>query len=228
MNKDWKFDEEVVSMFDSHVKQSVPLYNEMHRMITMMSEWFLQDKTNVYDLGTSTGKLIRSLSFAYKDRDVKYIGIDNSSSMVEYAQNIFSDRQDVIIKEGDISQNTLHFQNASAIYSILTLQFIPKRFRQEIINRVYNGLVDDGCFIFVEKVLSGSPEINEIWNGVYNDLKLSQNLSHQHIIEKSSSLRGVMSPITLEENIDMLERAGFKKVDCFFKWGNFAGLLAVK
>lgn len=228
MSQDWKFDESIVSVFDTHAEQSIPFYNDMHNMVTKISDWFLQDNTNMYDLGTSTGKVIRNLREVYEDRGVHYIGIDNSEDMVEYTRKLFSNKLDVTINKDDISHQHVSFKNASVICSILTLQFIPKRFRQEIVNKVYNGLVEGGCFIFVEKVLSESPELNEVWSGLYNDLKISNHLSPQHVLEKSSSLRGVMTPVTLKENITMLEKSGFKNIDCFFRWGNFAGLLAIK
>jgi len=37
-----------------------------------------------------------------------------------------------------------------------------------------------------------------------------------------------MNPITLEENLTMLQNAGFKEQEVFFKYGNFVGILAIK
>jgi len=38
----------------------------------------------------------------------------------------------------------------------------------------------------------------------------------------------VLIPLKPEKNRDLLVRAGFRQVDIFFKWFNFAGFLAVK
>ena len=51
----WKFDKEVVLEFDNHVRQSVPMYDEIQNMIAELSVWFLQNDTSYYDIGSSTG-----------------------------------------------------------------------------------------------------------------------------------------------------------------------------
>jgi len=37
-----------------------------------------------------------------------------------------------------------------------------------------------------------------------------------------------MKPFTVQENMKMLNEAGFRDVDMFFKWNNFAGFVAIK
>jgi tRNA (cmo5U34)-methyltransferase len=48
------------------------------------------------------------------------------------------------------------------------------------------------------------------------------------IAQKREALENVMIPYRIEENTELLKRNGFKAVDTFFKWYNFAGLVAVK
>ena len=38
----------------------------------------------------------------------------------------------------------------------------------------------------------------------------------------------MLVPYRLEENRELLTRAGFRTVDVFFKWFNFCGIVAVK
>ena len=37
-----------------------------------------------------------------------------------------------------------------------------------------------------------------------------------------------MKPITLEENINMLQEVGFKTIEVFMKYNNFVGIIAVR
>lgn len=53
---EWKFDEQVSQHFDTHVRKSVPLYEEVQKAVIEISEWFIRDNSVVYDLGSSTGE----------------------------------------------------------------------------------------------------------------------------------------------------------------------------
>jgi tRNA (cmo5U34)-methyltransferase len=37
-----------------------------------------------------------------------------------------------------------------------------------------------------------------------------------------------MKPLTVQENLDLLWETGYTRVDMFFKWYNWAGILAIK
>ena len=69
--------------------------------------------------------------------------------------------------------------------------------------------------------------MNDAYNDLYYDFKLSQGLSPEEILKKNMTLRGVMKPLTLEENIEILEDIGFK-VNINVKFNNFASMVAIK
>lgn len=220
---DWKFDSEVAPEFNDHVAQSVPLYEEMHSLIVKMSEWFLEDNTNMYDIGTSTAKVLKGI-YKNSNKDVRYIGIDNSEDMLSEVGAMWRDKFELMVSDAQ----DIDIHNASYITSVLTLQFIPERDRQDIINNIYKGLNKGGAFVLVEKILGDTSQINNVWEGLYHDMKMENGLSKEHVIDKQRSIRGVMKPLTLNENNDMIREAGFKKQEEFFKWGNFVGIIAIK
>ena len=61
----WKFDKNAVENFQEHVKTSVPQYSEGHDLICMLSDYFCEKNSNVYDIGCSKGELIKKLSTAF-------------------------------------------------------------------------------------------------------------------------------------------------------------------
>jgi len=166
----WRFDENVVPVFDEHVKQSVPMYEEIHNLITDISGWFIEEGSNVYDVGTSTGKVIANHLGNFPSKEVNYIGIDNSKEMVEKAKNTFKDKPNVSLLNEDVTEG-FEFKNASITTSVLTNQFIPERKRQDLTNRIYKGLNQGGVYILVEKVIGSNARFNEIWTELYHDLK---------------------------------------------------------
>lgn len=222
-NSNWKFDKTVVPVFDEHVKQSVPMYDEIHSLISDIAGWFLQNNTNMYDIGTSTGKVIKNLMNNYR-KNINYYGLDSSEDMIH---KLREENLNAEILHCDVTEG-FEFENASLITSVLTIQFIKESKRQELINNVYKGLNKGSAFIMVEKVIGSNARFNEIWTDLYHELKLKNGLSEKHVFDKARAIRGVMKPFTVDENIEMLEIAGFKDIDIFFKWNNFVGFVAIK
>ena len=68
-NAGWTFSNEVARTFSSHVSKSVPLYAEGHDLICTLSDFFVQDSSVCYELGSSTGVLERQArAAARRDR----------------------------------------------------------------------------------------------------------------------------------------------------------------
>lgn len=223
----WKFNKEITEIFDEHVRKSVPMYDNFHNTIGDLSEWFIEDNTNVYDIGTSTGEGLNNLLLHHKNKKVTYIGIDSSKDMIHKARENLK-QHNVTLINGDISDSDIEIHNASFITSILTLQFIPQRKRKIVIDKAFKGLNKGGALVVVEKVIGNNARFDEMFIELYHDFKLTNGLTEEEVFAKSRAIRGVMSPNTVQENISMLEGAGFKDVDIFFKWCNFVGFIAIK
>ena len=56
---DWKFNKNVSNNFDKHVRQSIPMYDQIQKYICSLSEWFLKDGSNIYDLGAQQEKQLK-------------------------------------------------------------------------------------------------------------------------------------------------------------------------
>lgn len=226
---DWAFDSKVVPIFNEHVRQHVPFYDEIHRMIAEMSHWFVTNGTNVYDIGTSTGYLINNLLEEHKGKkDIVYRGIDESFEMMMKAGLNFKGYDNVLVYAGDIANENATILNASLVVSMLTIQFIDILNRQKVVDKIYNGLNKGGAFIFVEKVIGNNANFNDIFVEMYHEMKLRNGITEKQVMDKARSIRGVLKPLTIDENIDLMKNAGFKNIDTFFKWGNFAGFIAIK
>lgn len=219
----WSFDEEeVVNEFDKHVRQSVPLYNTFHEMVKNISRYAIQSDSKVVDVGCSTGHLLKDLQETNNKNNVEFIGLDTSTQMIEFCNRNSKARF--------INTNAIDFDftNSSFVTSVLCLQFCTKEYRKLIIESIYKGLKEDGMFIIVEKIKSQIVDIHDIYNDLYYDFKRQQGLTDKEIIDKNVSLRGIMKPMTMEENLTLLKEAGFKKTDIFFKYNNFVGIMAIK
>lgn len=218
----WTFSANVVKVFDEHVRNSVPLYDLFQKEIASMSVYFSQHNSKIIDIGTSTGSLINLLVDYNSHRNVSFIGIDVEPGMVEECKTRYSKINFQVLDAVECD-----YTNASVVTSMLTLQFMEHSKRKEVLKRIYNQMNLNGALFIVEKVRSVDVEIHDIYSDLYYDFK-RENFSTREILDKNQSLRGVMKPITMNENIEMLKSVGFKKVDIFMKINNFVGILAIK
>ncbi|AVB11518.1 tRNA methyltransferase [Bacillus velezensis] len=226
---DWEFDQDVTKTFDSHVREHVPLYDEIHKLISSTSQWFIEDYTNVYDIGTSTGEFLKNIKRSSPNKLFNLIGIDSSKEMVDQAKvNVDKNNIDADIIEGDILDDSFEIKNASLVTSILTNQFISIHKRNVLLDKVYRGLNKGSAYIIVEKIKGNNPFFNEMWIELYHEKKLENGLNEKQVMDKSRAIRGILKPLSLNENLKMLHQAGFKDADVFFKWCNFVGIIAVK
>lgn len=228
--KSWVFDREITDKFDKHISESIPPYYEIQKMILEISDYFCYDRSFVLDLGCSIGTTLKSLYKRHNDKTLIATGIDNSNDMIIKAKENLKDyEKHITLKCGDVNDFDFATNDLWAlILCVLTLQFVPILVRQNILNVLYNSLHIGGAFIFVEKVLGEGNSSTDIFNSLYKDYKSQIGFTDKEILEKERSLRGVLMPLTLLENIEMLKKAGFKKIDIFFKWYNFVGIIAVK
>ena len=75
-NANWRFDGSVSETFDDHVSKSVPFYYEGHDLIAKLSDFFVADGSQVYEIGCSTGQLSKTLAEHNSHKDIRVTGID--------------------------------------------------------------------------------------------------------------------------------------------------------
>ena len=224
----WVFNKNVAMSFDKHVRQSIPFYDLIQKYISSLSEWFIKDGSLIYDLGCSTGETTKNILKFNNKRKVnfKYIGIDNSRQMVKLAKKKIK-KKNIIFKTGDVN-NFLFKKNSDLFISLLLFPFLKLDERRKLLRKIYTSLKIGGALICVDKIYSENPLVQDIFNQIYFDSKIENKLTTGQILNKAKSLRGSMHLYQQTELIKFFKAAGFKKIDVFFKWFNFVGLIAIK
>ncbi len=226
-NAAWTFSGDVAKTFVQHIRQSVPLYEEGHELVCQLSDYFVSNNSTCYELGTSTGELLRKLAEHSKSKpDSRWIGIDNERPMIQEARRHCKGLKNVELVHDDL--RTVPLEKADLIVSYYTMQFVAPRDRQEVFNRVYESLNWGGAFIMFEKVRAPDARFQDISVSLYNDFKLRQGFSPEEILSKTRSLKGVLEPFSTEGNIGLLKRAGFADINTVSKYICFEGFLAIK
>lgn len=226
-NAAWTFSGDVAKTFVQHIRQSVPLYEEGHELVCQLSDYFVSNNSTCYELGTSTGELLRKLAEHSKSKpDARWIGIDTERPMIQEARRHCKGIKNIELVHDDL--RTVPLEKSDLIVSYYTMQFVAPRDRQEVFNRIYESLNWGGAFIMFEKVRAPDARFQDISVSLYNDFKLRQGFSPEEILSKTRSLKGVLEPFSTEGNIGLLKRAGFVDVNTVSKYICFEGFLAIK
>tara|TARA_B100000401_G_scaffold437743_1_gene384087 strand:- start:881 stop:1606 length:726 start_codon:yes stop_codon:yes gene_type:complete len=226
----WDFKTLNPQNFEKHVNKSVPGYSHGHKIITLLSDYFISQGSIIYDIGCSTGNLISQLSlYHHKREDLQFIGIEPANNFselfIENTKNKSSEHKFEFVNCNVQDYEFEKFDMAVAYYSI---QFIHPKYRQELISRIYDNLNWGGAFFFFEKVRGTDSRFHDMLNSLYFEYKKEMGYTNDEIINKMMSLKGVLEPYTSNENNNFLKRAGFKDTSIIFKNLCFEGLLAIK
>lgn len=228
-NGKWQFDDSVTEAFDNMLSRSIPQYEVMRQACFDLAHRYAKRGTDIVDLGCSRGEAMAALV----DRlgvNNRFIGVEISDSMLNAAKERFAG----LIKCGTVDIKKLDLRldypavAASVTLCILSLQFTPIEYRLRIMQDIYDHTLPGGALILVEKVLGGSAKLDSDMVHFYYKLKADNGYSQEQIERKRLSLEGVLVPMTARWNEEMMQLAGFCQVDCFWRWMNFAGWIAIK
>ena len=225
----WNFGGDTALNFDNHVSKSVPGYEEGHKIILSLSDYFLtKENSYIIDIGSSTGSLIRKLSDRHSNKELNFIGIDTEEEMHNIAKQRNSGSKNNIRFECSDFLSYEISESASIYISYYTMQFIHSSIRQDFINKIYNSLEWGGALFLFEKLRSPDARFQDYMNQVYNDFKINNGYSIEEIFKKTESLRGVLEPFSEQGNVDLFKRAGFKDFTTIYHNICFRGWLLIK
>ena len=226
IEKKFEFDEAIASVFDDMLSRSVPFYDEVRKLIISLILSEEKEGMKVLDLGSSTAKFLLDLH-SKMTTNMQLKGLDNSQAMLDRAeQKCQAFGANIELQLADMLTYT--YDTEDVIVANYTLQFIRPMQRVELVKRLYDGLDDDGIFIFSEKVVFQDKKLDKELIDIYYDYKKEQGYSEYEIAQKREALENVLIPFTIKENIQMCKDAGFTKIETIFQWANFVTFVVKK
>ena len=214
--------------FDEHIRKSIRGYGDLLADCVSMSEYFVENDTTVFDVGSSTGSFLVHIWDKNHGRAplAKYVGVEIEPSFAPYWEKLEADN--VSFHVADIRTFPIP-PRCSFVTSIFSLQFISERERQQIIDRIYRELVPGGALIVAEKTLSKCSKLQEMMTFIHYDFK-RQHFTEEEILEKERSLRSTMKLWSEEQIVQSLIAAGFQatNVQSFWRNHSFAAFVALR
>ena len=215
------------SAFDAHIAREIHGYETLDLLTRALADACIEDRTNVYDIGASSGRMLNVLAAKVAEdgfeRKVNFIGYEPVKAFhdgfIPYGDNVR------LLQEPVTGDTT--FEGASLVTSVFTLQFMPVHLRPVVLSRIHQGLHQNGAFIWAEKVVASDSKLESLINAQHIQLKRDCS-DDTDILDKDLRLRSIMRPLTLVDNVAMLETAGFTRHEVYWRVNNFLALIAIK
>jgi tRNA (cmo5U34)-methyltransferase len=233
----WAFDDEVTRVFDDMLRRSIPQYDVMREAVLEIGKRFAVQSTAIVDLGAARGEALAPF-VSYFGAYNRYVALEVSDPMLAALRERFASSlvekdwpkssQLVDVRKHDLRLGLPKLPPASLVLSVLTLQFTPIEFRPLLVTSVYKSLLSGGGFVLVEKVLGSSGPTQTLLVDLYHRHKEAAGYTKDEIERKRLALEGVLVPLSASQNEALLRDAGFRYVECFWRWMNFAAWIAVR
>lgn len=216
----WAFTQDVVDVFDDHVRASVPFYDAMQDLVAQLADWLVPAGGLVADLGASTGTTVRRIMDRHPGREIRAALYDVELPMLDKAMAGFATHPDadrITYHCHDVAKPLKH-TDADLTMALFTLQFMPLRARVAAVRNARLCSNESGALIVAEKVRSPDSRWSEIANDVSHDWKSDHGLSDEAIRAKAQALRGVLMPYPESTLRQIIETSGWKSPEVLFRW----------
>lgn len=223
----FKFDEAVVNVFPDMIRRSVPGYSTIISAIGMLAARYAQAGSRCYDLGCSLGAVSLAMSDQVAVEGCRIVAVDNSPAMVERLKlSLGIPQANIDVVCADIRD--VEIANASIVVLNFTLQFIPLADRQALLSRVYQGMLPGGLLILSEKLACEDERQQQLQIDMHHEFKRQQGYSDLEISQKRTALENVLLPESFSTHRQRLVEAGFASVEVWFRYFNFASMIALR
>lgn len=112
--------------------------------ITNLSNKYIKDGMMILDVGCGNGRITQEL----KNKNIKYIGIDNSTELLKEAIHNFNDRSNFSFLEGDILELPFAENQFDVIVCVAVMHHVPsKNLRDKAMLEIHRVLKPGGILI---------------------------------------------------------------------------------
>ncbi len=192
--EDFIFNKRVAQVFDDMLDRSIPFYDEVILSMARIMRVLLGEGDMVVDLGCATGSTLMRLRSLLDEMNLHYIGIDNSSAMLEKARckvAMFSKQDEMNFVHDDIME--IQRPGTSAFILNYTLQFIRPLHREKFLKHLFTNLRPGGICILSEKTISHHSCLNRSFIDIYHGFKQEKGYSELEIAKKREALENLLT-----------------------------------
>ncbi len=207
----------------------LPFRSQFIQVAKSLYEHFISTniEVRILYLGCGDGLFIQELLKSFSPAKVTLV--DASSEMLEAAEKRLGNHENLnFIKASfqDLLAGQSFNENFDFIYSSLAIHHLPFEEKKNLYAYIHKLLSAGGCFVHYDVIVPPSGKIEKWYLSLWK-----QWIKEHPAKERSEKLLGIPEqykenpdniPNTLESQLEVLEKIGFKEVDSYFKYGIFS------
>src|SRR5882672_10466755 len=112
--------------------------------------------------------------------------------------------------------------------SSLALHHLPDKDKLKLMKSIHRSLKEEGVFIFGDLIQSPSPYLDKKFFRIWKNYLRLKGLSRDEIENRVKGPLNNDLPATLPEILHWMKEAGFRDVDCLWKYFNHAVVVGIK
>lgn len=210
---EWTFkNSDVAEGFDNHVREQLPWYDLVTDGLRQLARHYIPQNGLVYDIGASTGNIGKALEETLKERNAKFIGLENSAEMCD----LYEAPGELV----QIDAMNYKFEKFDLAVCFLVLMFFPENKRWEFVQYLKGQIKPGGALIIVDKCEACTGYLaTALWR-ISLAGKIAAGVDAESVIAKELSLCGIQRPIDPALlGDDAME---------WFRFGDFAGWIITR
>lgn len=206
--------------YDIKIEKTIPKYQEMLSVIVSLLPFKKSAAIKVLDLGIGTGNL--SLKVLKQFPKARIVGIDKDEKILKVATKKLKNlAPKVELIKGDFG-DFLPKGKYNAVISLLSIHHLT-HFQKKLFKRIYQNLKPRGIFINGDFIISDSKYINRENAKMEKEFMKSQGIKRLGLLTSGGKICAEDDfPTTIENQIKWLKQAGFKEIDCVWRYFNYA------
>ena len=215
---------QIAGEYDSQRKKFIPCFDDYYGTMTAFIAGVIQPPASILDLGAGTGLL--SKCFYDHFPDSRYTLTDISEQMLEVAAKRFEGLPYFRFEVSDYSLS-LQDEKYDLICSALSIHHLENEQKARLYGNIFEHLSEGGTFITLDQFDSASAKMNQHYNDWWYDCIRKSGLPESEH-EKWRKRRELDRENTIEDTMALLSGAGFKTVECLYRFMKFGVIVAFK
>ena len=207
------------TVFDAGVLKSVPHYRQMLSVLIDMLPFPRNKKIDLLDIGTGTGNIAYNLKKAFPHSHL--VCLDFSPNMLEVAKAKLTDFKGVEFVLADINYYKFDHKYDAVVSSLTLHHLATDKDKHNFHKKIFSSLKKGGIFINADIVLAADKVVQAINLKKWKDFILESS-SAEFVKDRYKKYLAEDRPAILLHELESLRRTGFKAVDVFWKYYNFA------
>ncbi len=218
-----RFDQ-ISKVYDENRRKFIPCFDDYYLTTARFLSSSISSPRTILDLGAGTGLLSKFLHDEFPD--AKFLLVDVSEKMLEVAKKRFEGIPNLEFSVLDYTRN-LPARKFDLVASALSIHHLEEDEKESLYRNVFQNLEAGGTFVNIDQFNADSAEMNALYESYWVKSIRASGLSELEF-ERWQARRALDRENTVEKTKALLLGAGFRVVECTYKFMKFAVVVAKK